>query len=149
MSTQGFDASQVKRSTWIAGGGALVLWISTFLPWWKASNSATKLADALGVKGVGSAHLSGWHTGALGKLIFLVALIAIALVVVDFLKIEIPQLPWPISLVLLGAGALAVLLVIIRFIDTPDGASRAWGLYVAFLAAVALTYGGWLKLTES
>jgi small-conductance mechanosensitive channel len=135
MSTQGFDASQVKRSTWIAGGGALVLWISTFLPWWKSSI-------------VSSVHLSGWHTGALGKLVFFVALIALALVVVDFLKIEIPQLPWPISLLLLGAGALSLLLVIIRFIDTPDGASRAWGLYVAILAAAALTYGGWLKLQE-
>lgn len=136
MSTQGFDASSVKRSTWIAGGGAVVLLISTFFTWWKVS--------ALGL----TFTRSGWDTGALGKLVFFVALIAIALVVVDHMKVDISQLPVPVSLALIGAGALSLLFVIIRFIDTPDGVSRGWGLYVAILAAAALTYGGWLKLQE-
>ncbi len=94
MSTQGFDASSVKRSTWIAGGGAVVLLLSTFFSWWKVS--------VLGF----SVTRSGWDTGALGKLVFLVALIAIALVVVDFMKIDVSQLPVPVPLALLGAGAL-------------------------------------------
>ena len=138
MSTQGqgFDASSVKRSTWIAGGGAVVLLISTFFSWWKVS--------ALGF----SVNASGWDTGALGKLVFFVALIAIALVVVDHMKVDISQLPVPVSLAVLGCGALSLLLVIIRYIDTPDGVSRAWGIYVAIIAAAVLTYGGWLKLQE-
>lgn len=138
MSTQGqgFDASSVKRSTWIAGGGAVVLLISTFFSWWKVS--------ALGF----SVNASGWDTGALGKLVFFVALIAIALVVVDHMKVDISQLPVPVSLAVLGCGALSLLLVIIRYIDTPDGVSRAWGIYVAIVAAAVLTYGGWLKLQE-
>ena len=138
MSTQGqgFDASSVKRSTWIAGGGAVVLLISTFFSWWKVS--------ALGF----SVDASGWDTGALGKLVFFVALIAIALVVVDHMKVDISQLPVPVSLAVLGCGALSLLLVIIRYIDTPDGVSRAWGIYVAIVAAAVLTYGGWLKLQE-
>jgi hypothetical protein len=144
MSTQGFDASSVKRSTWIAGGGALVLWISTFLPWWKLGGQLGDLAENFGA----DTSVSGWSSGALGKLVFFVALIAIALVVVDFMKIEIPQLPWPISLCLLGLGALSVLLVIIKYLDTPEVADRAWGIYVAFLAALVLTYGGWLKMQE-
>ena len=92
MSTQGFDASSVKRSTWIAGGGAVVLLISTFFSWWKVS--------ALGF----SVNASGWDTGALGKLVFFVALIAIALVVVDHMKVDVSQLPVPGPLALLGAG---------------------------------------------
>jgi len=138
MSTQGqgFDASSVKRSTWIAGGGAVVLLISTFFSWWKVS--------ALGF----SVNASGWDTGALGKLVFFVALIAIALIVVDHMKVDISQLPIPVSLAVLGCGALSLLLVIIRYIDTPDGVSRAWGIYVAIVAAAVLTYGGWLKLQE-
>lgn len=138
MSTQGqgFDASSVKRSTWIAGGGAVVLLISTFFSWWKVS--------ALGF----SVNASGWDTGALGKLVFFVALIAIALVVVDHMKVDISQLPIPVSLAVLGCGALSLLLVIVRYIDTPDGVSRAWGIYVAIVAAAVLTYGGWLKLQE-
>ena len=136
MSTQGFDASSVKRSTWIAGGGAVVLLISTFFAWWKVS--------ALGF----SVNASGWDTGGLGKLVFFVALIAIALVVIDHMKVDVSQMPIPVPLALLGAGALSVLLVVIRYIDTPDGVDRAWGIYVAFIAALVLTYGAWLKLQE-
>jgi hypothetical protein len=138
MSSQGFDASSVKRSTWIAGGGAVVLLISVFLSWWKV----TVLSSV-------SVSASGWDTGALGKLVFFVALIAIALVVVDHMKVDVSQLPVSVAPALVVAGALAVLLVIIRFIDTPDGVDRAWGIYVAFLASLALTYGGWLKLQEA
>ena len=136
MSTQGFDASQVKRSTWIAGGGAVVLLLSTFFAWWKVS------------AGGFSVSASGWDTGALGKLVFLVALIAIILVVVDHMNIDIPQLPLPLPMLLLGDALLGVLFVLWRFIDTPDGVSRAWGLYVAILAALALAYGAWLKFQE-
>lgn len=136
MSTQGFDASSVKRSTWIAGGGAVVLLISTFVSWWKVS--------VLGF----SVTRSGWDTGALGKLVFLVALIAIVLVVVDHMGVDVAQLPVPVPLALLGAGVLAVIFVLLRFIDTPNHVDWAWGLYLALLASLALTYGGWLKLQE-
>jgi hypothetical protein len=136
MSTQGFDASSVKRSTWIAGGGAVVLLISTFVSWWKVS--------VLGF----SVTRSGWDTGALGKLVFLVALIAIVLVVIDHMGVDVAQLPVPVPLALLGAGVLAVIFVLLRFIDTPNHVDWAWGLYLALLASLALTYGGWLKLQE-
>jgi hypothetical protein len=137
MSTQGFDASSVKRSTWIAGGGAVLLLISTFFSWWKVS--------ALGF----SVNASGWDTGALGKLVFFVALIAIVLVVIDHMKVDVSQMPIPVPLALLGAGVLAVVLLVIRYLDTPDGVDRAWGIYVALIAALVLTYGGWLKLQEA
>lgn len=139
MSSQGFDASSVKRSTWIAGGGAVVLLISTFLSWWKASVSVLGL----------TLTRSGWDTGALGKLVFLLALIAIALVVVDHMKVDVSQLPVPVPLALIGAGALSLLFVLWRFVDTPDGVDWAWGLYVALLASLVLTYGAWLKLQEA
>lgn len=136
MSTQGFDASQVKRSTWIAGGGAVVLLLSTFFAWWKVSVLTI------------SVSASGWDTGALGKLVFLVALIAIILVVVDHMKVEIPQLPLPLPMLLLGDAALGVLFVLWRFLDTPSHVSWAWGLYLALIASLALTYGAWLKFQE-
>ena len=138
MSSQGFDASSVKRSTWIAGGGAVVLLISTFLSWAKFP-----LVNGLSV------NVSGWDTGALGKLVFFVALVAIGLLVVEHMKVDMSQLPIPVPLALVGVGALGVLFVVLRYIDFPDGWDRAWGIYVAFLASLALTYGGWLKLQEA
>lgn len=137
MSQQGFDASSVKRSTWIAGAGAVVLLLSTFFAWWKVS--------ALGF----SVSASGWDTGALGKLVFFVALAAIVLVVVEHMKIDTSQVPVSLALALLGLGAFSVFLVIVRFIDTPDHVSWAWGLYLALIASAVLTYGGWLLVQEA
>jgi hypothetical protein len=136
MSSQGFDASQVKRSTWIAGGAAVVLLLSTLFSWWKVS------------VGGFSVTASGWDTGALGKLVFLVALIAIILVVVDHMNIDVAQLPVPVPMLLLGDAALGILFVLWRFVDTPDHVSWAWGLYLALLASLALAYGAWLKFQE-
>ena len=81
MSQQGFDASSIKRSTWIAGAGAVLLLISTFVAWWKVS--------ALGF----SVNASGWDTGALGKLVFFVALIAVVAVVVDHMDVDVSSSP--------------------------------------------------------
>lgn len=136
MSSQGFDASSVKRSTWLAGGGAVVLLISTFFSWGKVSLGPLSL------------NVSGWDTGALGKLVFFAALIAVILVVVDFMKVDVSQMPIPVSLALVGAAAAGLLFVILRFLFMPDGLSRAWGLYVAIIAALVLAYGAWLKLQE-
>jgi len=136
MSTQGFDASSVKRSTWVAGGGAVVLLLSTFFAWWKVS--------ALGF----SVNASGWDTGALGKLVFLMALIAIALVIVDHQQIELSWLPVQVPLVLMGASILAVLFVLMRFVDTPDHVDWAWGLYLALIASLVTAYGAFMKVQE-
>ncbi|MDX6537546.1 MAG: hypothetical protein QOD37_1887 [Gaiellales bacterium] len=136
MSSQGFDASSVKRSTWLTGGGAVVLLISTFFSWGKVSLGPITL------------NVSGWDTGALGKLVFFAALIAIILVVIDYMKVDVSQMPIPVSLALVGAAAAGLLFVILRFLFMPDGLSRAWGLYLAIIAAAVLAYGAWLKLQE-
>jgi hypothetical protein len=136
MSSQGFDASSVKRSTWLAGGGAVVLLISTFFSWGKFSVGPITL------------NVSGWDTGALGKLVFFAALIAIILIVIDYMKVDFSQMPVPVALALMGAAAAGLLFVILRFLFMPDGLSRAWGLYLAIIAAAVLTYGAWLKLQE-
>jgi hypothetical protein len=136
MSSQGFDASSIKRSTWLTGGGAVVLLISTFFSWGKVSLGPITI------------NVSGWDTGALGKLVFFAALIAIILVVVDYMKVDVSQLPVPVSLALVGAAAAGLLFVILRFLFMPDGLSRAWGLYLAIIAAAVLAYGAWLKLQE-
>ena len=65
------------------------------------------------------------------------------------MKIDVSQLPVPVPLALLGAGALAVIFVLLRFIDTPNHVDWAWGLYLALIAAAVTTYGAWLKLQEA
>ena len=137
MSQQGFDASSIKRSTWIAGAGAVLLLISTFVSWWKVS--------ALGF----SVNASGWDTGALGKLVFFVALIAVIAVVVDHMDVDVSSSPISMAALILTCGCVGVLLVLIRYFDTPDGVDHAWGIYLALIAAAVLTYGGWEKLQQA
>jgi len=65
------------------------------------------------------------------------------------------ELPAPV--VLLGLGALAVVLVLYRIIDIPvDGdvpdqvdLSRKVGIFIALIASGAVAYGGWRTNTES
>jgi hypothetical protein len=128
--------SSVKRSTWIAGGGALVLLISTFFSWGSVDIGPLSIS------------VSGWDTGALGKLTFLAALVALILVIVDQMKIDVSSLPIPVSLALIGAAGLGLLFVVLRFLFMPDGLGRAWGLYLAIIAAAVAVYGAWLKLQE-
>jgi riboflavin transporter FmnP len=75
-------------------------------------------------------------------------LIAILLVVVDYMDVDVSQMPVPVSLALAVTAGAGLLFVILRFLFMPDGLSRAWGLYLAIIAAAVLAYGAWLKLQE-
>ena len=61
----------------------------------------------------------GWHTGALGKLVFFVGLAVLALVVLREAGIELPAAV-PESLVVIALGSLATIFVLIRLISIPD-----------------------------
>ena len=148
MSTQGrsFDPATVSRATWIAAGGSLVLLISVFLSWYKYS-----------VKGVGafggSANQSGWDSGALAKLVALLALISIAALVIE-LFVPTVTLPLPASLIVLGASALALLFVLIKLVVKPDDhgvvdIGLAYGIFVSLIAAAVAAYGGYAKMSEA
>jgi hypothetical protein len=149
VSTPGkaFDPSTVTRATWIALGGSLVLFISVFLSWYSAS---AKLGGVVNVSG----SESGWSSGSAAKLVALLALIAIAALVVE-LFVPTVTLPVPSSMILIGAGGLSVLLVLIKFLDKPsDGGgiisvSLAYGIFIALIAAVVTTVGGYLKMQEA
>lgn len=136
MSSQGFDASSVTRSTWLAGGGSVVLLLSTFFAWGKFSAGPLSIS------------ISGWDTGSLGKLVFFSSLIAILLVVVDHMNVDVSQMPIRISLALAIVAGAGLVFVILRFLFMPDGLSRAWGLYLAIIAAAVAAYGAWQKLQE-
>jgi hypothetical protein len=48
----------------------------------------------------------------------------------------------------MGAAILAVLFVLIRFVDTPDHVDWAWGLYLALIASLVTAYGAFMKVQE-
>ena len=139
MSTPGksFDPASVSRATWIAAGGALILFISVFLSWYGVSVAGYSVSG------------SGWDTVDTAKLVALLALIALAALVIEMF-VPTVTLPLPASLIVIGAGGLSVLLVLLKIIDKPgSGLGLKYGIFVALIAAAATTYGGYLKMSEA
>jgi hypothetical protein len=124
------------RITWLAG---LILALSTFMGWYAGSGVGVKLA------------VIGWHTGAIGKLVFFIGLATIAIVALRESGIDLPASA-PESLVVLGLGVLATVLVLIRVISIPDAVlpadSRGIGLWISLLAALGVLAGGLLRAAE-
>ena len=124
----------------IASIGGLVLTLSPFMDWY-ASTQPNGLTFSV----------TGWHTGALGKLVFFIGLGTLILEALREAGIELPA-SVPERLVLIGLGALGVIFVLIRLISVPDtyfpAAGRGIGIYVALLAALALLGAGLLRSAE-
>jgi hypothetical protein len=125
------------RIAWVA---ALVLTLSPFMDWYAAA-----LPNGL------TYSVTGWHTGALGKLVFFVGLVTLILEALRETGIELPA-SVPERLVLVGLGALAVIFALIRLISVPDtyfaATGRGIGVYIALLAALALLAAGLLRSAE-
>jgi hypothetical protein len=123
----------------IAALAGLVLMLSTFMGWYAGSEEGPTIA------------VIGWHTGAIGKLVFLLGLAVVVLVVLHELGIELPATV-PESLVVIVIGSLATILVLIRLISVPDrffpNDGRGIGIWISLLAALALIVGGLLRAGE-
>ena len=126
-----------ERLAWVAG---LVLMVSAFTDWYSGTQ-----ADGL------TLSVTGWHTGALGKLVFFIGFAALFLEALREAGIELPATV-PESLVLIALGVLATIFVLIRLISIPDTyfgtAGRGIGLVISLLAAIALIVAGLLRAAE-
>jgi hypothetical protein len=141
------DTSRLTTGDMIAGVGGIVLLISLFLPWYGISIDVANVSV--------SESGTGWEAlDFIDILLFLISISAIGLVAARAagqLPAEVPG-----ALVLLGLGALAVLLVLFRIIDIPVDdvpdevdLSRKIGIFIALIGSAAISYGGWRTNTES
>ncbi len=122
--------------TWIS---ALILTISAFTDWYVGSGEGP------------TTSVIGWHTGALGKLVFFIGLTVLALVVLRESGIELPATV-PESLVVIALGALSTVFVLIRLIAVPDEFfgwhGRGIGIFISLLASLAVIAAGLLRAGE-
>lgn len=127
------DLSKLKLTDWLVGGGALAYFLFMFFPWFSA----------------GFFSISGWDFFGYG-IIPLLLLLAVAVITVlpklaDGVKIPDPLGPLPVTqAALIGAGA-ATALVVLRLLTGLDS-SPSIGLFLAIIAAGAVTAGAVLKL---
>jgi hypothetical protein len=126
-----------ERLAWISG---LVLAISAFTDWYAGSQT-----DGL------TLSVTGWHTGALGKLVFFIGLATLILEALREAGIELPATV-PESLVLVAFGSLATVFVLVRIISIPDTffdtAGRGIGIFISLVSAVVLIFAGLLRAAE-
>jgi hypothetical protein len=125
------------RVTWLCG---LVLALSAFMGWYTGTGVGVELA------------VIGWHTGTLGKLVFVIGAVVIAIVILrDVFDVELPA-STPESLVILALGALATVFVLVRLISIPEDVlpadGRGIGLWISLVAALGVIAGGLLRAVE-
>lgn len=130
-------AEWAERLAWVSG---LVLAVSAFTDWY-----AGTLPNGL------TLSVTGWHSGALGKLVFFVGLVTLILEALREAGIGLPP-TIPERLVLVALGALATIFVLIRLLSVPDvyfpTTARGIGLWIALLAALGLLGTGLLRTAE-
>ena len=122
--------------TWVSG---LVLAISAFTGWYVGSGQGP------------TTSVIGWHTGTLGKLVFFIGLLVLALVILHEAGIELPATV-PESLVVISLGALSTIFVLIRLIDVPDEffgwRGRGIGIFISLVASLLVIAAGLLRAGE-
>jgi hypothetical protein len=122
--------------TWISG---VVLMLSPFMSWYAGSGEDLTIA------------VTGWHTGILGKLVFVLGAGVLVLAALRELGIELPPAV-PESLVIIVIGALATIFVLVRLISIPDRFfpwdGRSVGIWIALAAAIGVIVAGILRASE-
>jgi hypothetical protein len=125
--------------TWLTWMSGLVLMLSPFMSWYAGSGEGLSIA------------VIGWHTGVLGKLVFVLGAAVVALAALHELGIELPP-AIPESLVIVLIGAVATIFVLIRLISIPDRFfpwdGRAIGIWIALVASIGVIVAGILRASE-
>ena len=120
------------RGEWLAAAGGVTLLVALFLPWYSFRNLRASGFEVLTVIDV---------------LLALLALLALSLAVLQATQ-DGPARPVGAAVLTATLGNIGVLLVLFRLIDEPgaDYAEVEAGAYLALVATLAITAGGWLSL---
>lgn len=124
-----------ERLTFLFG---LLLAFSALTGWYTGEGNGTTVS------------VIGWHTGTIGKLVLLLGLLAVILAVLREVGVTMPA-SVPESLMAIGLGSIATVLVLVRIISIPDTfffASRGLGIWISLLCAVGLIAAGVLEASE-
>lgn len=143
------DAAQRGRGIWrslsgdqrLAAGAAIALFVTMFLPWYQYTAVAGR--GAIADSTVNAFQVFDFTEAA----VLLVAAAVIALLV-GRAEGGTFSLPGRDGTFVLTGGVWVCLLIFLRQLDKPDGPEGtvvgvAWGIFVAFLAGIALAAAGW------
>jgi hypothetical protein len=135
MSLAGELAGTGGRLTFLFG---LLLALSSLTGWYTGEGNGTTVS------------VLGWHTGTIGKVVLVLGLLAVLLAVLQEVGVSMPA-SVPESLVAIGIGSIATILVLVRIISIPDSfffASRGLGIWISLVCAVGIILAGLLEASE-
>ena len=122
------EAKRVGQGRLVTGLGGLILFAFLFLPWFSAAGI----------------NESGWEGQSSTDIYMLItAMVAVAAALPGTRALLVPGVTMSGGATLLG-GVAAVLLIWLSFIDVPSGEGREVGVYLALVAAIVITVGGFM-----
>jgi len=129
------DPRRLRTGEWLAAASGVALLVSLFLPWYEAA--------AL------TGSVTGWESlAAIDVLLAFVAASGVLLAVVTAAQ-GVPAVPVALSALVTFVGLFGVVLVLIRVIDLPDGASgREWALWLGLAGAVGIAAGAMIAMGD-
>ena len=123
------------RLTFLFG---LLLALSALTGWYSGDGNGTTVS------------VIGWHTGTIGKVVLFLGLAAVLVIVLREFGISMPA-SVPESLVAIGIGSIATILVLVRVVSIPDSfffAGRGIGIWISLACAVGIILAGLLEASE-
>ena len=138
-----FDVSKLSTPDKILGGGALLLFIDSFLAWQRVCVDFGALGLA---KVCASANAWGGNGGFFGTLMAIFALLLVVGMALTLAGVAMPQgVPVPTVMAALTGGT--VLFGLIKFLIavTKQG---SFGAYLGLILILAVAYGGYMKMQE-
>jgi len=123
------------RLTFLLG---LLLALSALTGWYTGEGQGTTVS------------VIGWHTGTIGKIVLFLGLAVVLLIALREVGVVMPAAV-PESLVTIGIGSVATILVLVRLISIPDTfffASRGVGIWISLACAVGIILAGLLEASE-
>ena len=140
------DFARISFGEMIAAVSGFLLILFMFLPWF---------GYGVDIGDFGSVDRNFWEVSdILDILLLLVGLIAVGVALARAAGAMPANLPAPVGTIVLGAGALAVLIVLFRLLVPPDGGideldvSRKIGVFLGLLAAAGVAFGGYTASNE-
>src|SRR5215210_1489385 len=112
------DTSRLRFGDLIAGGSAVLLFFFMFFKWFKVTGEGE---DQIPGAFKDAFSFNAWEGMPFLSIILLLCIaVVIAVVVVRLLGVQLPPLPVPLGTIILGAAALALLIILFRLVLTPD-----------------------------
>jgi hypothetical protein len=145
------DLDRLSTGEKVAAGSGILLFIFMFFDWFSVSVSGG--GGLSGSVGGGSA----WDALEFIPIVLVVAILAALAVAALRLSDSAYEPPVSGNVVVAVLGALSVLLILYRIVDTPGGGSfggfsvdvsPAFGIFISLIAAGGIAYGGYRAMQE-